>query len=351
MRRNRKWMAMILTAAFVFSGGLATAPKAFADDDEESYVSTIKAPFNMSQFTADWQKHLIINTSIIADKDYIEINDILDGGGTLIEASGMNGDKLYDGLRTKLEQDIQLASQTNLIDEKQLSELRASLYTQTQSAINTPGFKPQTESKSSFDFKTILKSQLSGLSSAAASFSSEDYIDVKDRLLAGESIVKATRMDASILLNNLLPSINDRIQAALNSGIITSAEADKYQSEAKQAISSAIIAPGGVKPGDEAAVSKTEAEAFIKEKLQTIANDAYLVSGLEDANSDFQEDYKNGASLVRLTGLSVDDLANRIAKIWEQDIDAWSVSGKLTSKEKEALQQQVLTQIKAALSH
>ncbi|ULL18934.1 hypothetical protein DVH26_33570 [Paenibacillus sp. H1-7] len=350
MKRNRKWVAMVLTAAFVFGGAMAAAPKAFADDDEESYVSKVKASLNKSQFTADWQKQLINNTSIVADKDYSEIRDILDDNGTLIQASGLSGAALFDGLRDKLDQEIASASQAYLIDDQQLSVLRSDLYSLTQSAINTPGFKPQTASKNSFHFKAILKEQLAGLSSAASSFSSEDSLDVKDRLLAGETIVEATRMDASLLLNNLLTSINGQIQAAQNSGAITSEDADQYRNEAKNAFSAAITAPGGVKPEDKAAASKAQFDALIQGKLESIASTAYLVSGLEDEGNDFLSDYNNGSSLVRLTGLSADELAQRIAKVWEQDTDAWSASAGLTDEEKEELEQQVLNQIRAALN-
>jgi hypothetical protein len=344
MKIKKPWMTAILSAAVLFSGAVALTPKAFADDDSP-IVSRVKAPFDGQRFIANKLSSIVMDTATIADKDYTEVQDSLYAGQTLIQASGLGGSVLAGRLQGFINQDLSLALQNYTATEEQLTKLKSDLYSAIQKAISTPGYHSSSV-KESFNYNALLNLHIKQLEAATAAISKEDYIDIKERLLQGSSLAKAALLNESSLTESLLSPIAQEIDKAVQTNLLTVDEGSKLKDQARGTLFAAVSASGGAAAVNNA---KFDTAAFLKAHVESIAAAAYLVTHNEDLDySDLQKAYAAGASLTHITGVSADELASRISKLWEHDLNA--VDSSWTAQDQNYFQQQAIQAIKTAVT-
>lgn len=251
-----------------------------------------------------------------SDDDDDEIRNRLERGETLLQATRMQQHELLDKLLAPVHREIEYARSMGWLSAEDAEAKKAEARKAVAEAISTPG-----GSKTAvFDFNTVLSNRLANLTMEAIAYSDDDDEDVKDRLENGETLVRATRMQQSELLDRLIAPVKKKISSAADFGAITAEEAAEYTAQARKAISEAITTPGGINSSSSSAL---DAQAFLNEKLGDIVLEAYAVADNDDIDlSDLREGYAAGESLISLTGLSSEELASRIADQWKSDLKA-----------------------------
>ncbi|SFL22730.1 hypothetical protein SAMN03159341_104122 [Paenibacillus sp. 1_12] len=346
MKNRKPWMAAILSTALLFSGALTLAPKAFADDDESSFIERVKAPLDRQQYITDRLNNLMNMAITFSDKDSMDIHDALLHGQTLAQATGLDNALLSSKLRASIDQDLSNTLQNYTVTNEQLDTLKSDLYNGIQVALSTPGYQSPVV-KNSFSYDAIMDKYMKELESDAAVLSEEDYIDIRDRLLQGSSLANATHLDQQLLTNALLRPIVQEIDSAAQGNLLTTEEAADLKDRAKQSIASAVSTPYSI--NNTANGSKSDVDAFINKHLETIFNDTYLVVDTEDLDyEDLKNAYVQGGSLSQLTGSSADELAARIWILWVNDTDY--IDSNWSAQERSLFQQQATTAIKKAVT-
>ncbi|NHN29671.1 hypothetical protein [Paenibacillus agricola] len=342
MKIKKPWMAAILSMALLFNGAAALTPTTFADDEDLPIFTKVKAPFDGQRFMTDWLGRIIIHTAAIADKDYIDIQDALQAGQTLTQASGLNGAFLDGQLQGILAADLNLYLQNYTATPEYLANLKADLNNAIQKAISTPGYiTPGT--KGQFNYKALIDFHINQLKINAAYLSEEDYIDINDRLLQGSTLAQAASLNENELLEALLRPILQEIDIAVKQGQLASIDGSKFKDQARVTIFSAISTPGSFD------ITKAVTKTFLQTRLNSILTDAYLVTNNEDLEfMDMKSSYKNGASLTQITGIPAMELTTKIMELWKYDWKAATSSW--TAEELSAFEQQASQAIQTAIT-
>lgn len=276
--------------------------------------------FNFEELLNERLSTLQLAAMTYSDEDDDEVRNRLERGETLLQATRMQQHELLDKLLAPVNQEIEHARAMGWLTTEDADAKKTEARKIVAEAISTPGGSKT----AAFNFNSVLNNRLASLTMEAIAYSDDDDEDVKDRLEQGESLARATRMQQSELLDRLIAPVNKKISNAVAFGAITAEDAAEYTAQARKAISEAITTPGGMN-GPSSSVLDTQ--AFLNEKLSDLAIQAYAVADNDDLElSDLREGYAAGESLTSLTGLSSEELANRIADQWKSDLKTKGVA-------------------------
>ncbi|NOU95480.1 hypothetical protein GC093_19940 [Paenibacillus sp. LMG 31456] len=346
MKRNKQLMVGVLSAALLFNGTMALTPSAFADDDDA--VVIVKAPLDSNKILTDWVRLIVVNTSGVASKDLSDVLDGLAAGQTLSQASGLDGN-LSTELFKLADQTVANAASNYSGNSDEFDNLSKEIKNKTTEILSIPGYNGN--NLKSFDFKAVLQDRMSSLNSAATSLSEDENIDVIDRLQNGATLLQATRLDSTELINRLQHPIVQLLEQAETNGAISSEQASKYKEEALQAIRTGIETPGGITVKVEQAGSGSgfDGAALLKKRGESLIQDISLFTAEYDA-IELKDALNSGVKLFQTSGLSSSELIANLKGLWGKDIEEAYQNGQISDKQKEELLNQASNDIQSAIN-
>ncbi|MDF2964412.1 MAG: hypothetical protein K0S39_6147 [Paenibacillus sp.] len=345
MKRKKQIMVGILSAALLFNGSVALTPAAYADDDEA--VIIVKPRLDSKQVLTDWLDTLIITASAVADKDLSDIQDALASGQTLVQASGINGLKLSEGLFRLIDQTTANAASSYTATVDEINSLNAEIRSKTLEVLSVPGYAGNESSQ--FNFDAVLHDYLQSLTSASAALSEEDYIDILDRLKEGGTLVQAARLSEAQLVEHLMQPLNQQIMQAKASGVISTEDAAACLEKAEQAVRSGIQTPGGFVESHGTVRTNFDGKALLEKRAASIVEDVSLLTAEYDAN-ELKDALEHGMNLHEAAGLSAEELISNLEMLWGNDIEEAYRNGLISGKVKEELMSQASLDIRAAVN-
>ncbi|WP_248928481.1 hypothetical protein [Paenibacillus hamazuiensis] len=201
-----------------------------------------------SDFTSllnDQLKSLAFSAAQLAGKDYQDVSDALNQGGTIQNAVGLSAGYLVSKLTEPLEQQIQEAHNSGNISKKQAEQLEKQAEEKITAAIQTPGgaaaLAETAKSGAKIDgavfFQKRLQSIIRDASLLTANFDADELVYEIEH---GKSLLKATGLSSEQLISGLQGIWSSDIDDAYRNGQITAKQAEELRDQARQLIASAV---------------------------------------------------------------------------------------------------------------
>ncbi|OXM83464.1 hypothetical protein [Paenibacillus rigui] len=181
---------------------------------------------------------IVADASLIADKDYIDVTDVLQAGGTLVQATGLSESGLYDALVQLMDADIQQAANKASIAADALSQAQTEAHQQIQTIIHTAGYTATANKQSVEELKAKVQDQLKLAASEAATLADKELYEVEDALKQGAGLADAAGLSASELTQKLTASLNQFIDA--NAANLDAEAVAQIKQDAANAISTLV---------------------------------------------------------------------------------------------------------------
>lgn len=179
----------------------------------------------------------------------------------------------------------------------------------------------------------VIQKHLDSIVSDTAFFGDKEVSDVNAALNKGYSLVQASGMSASDLLNDLVGSLNQDLQVTAASSGMSADELAKAKYDAAATINGIISQPG-YNPFKSNPAS--DLKRVIAKRMSRIIQDAATVADAE--YSDIIARLESGQNLISATGVSAKDLTDALVDMVNQDIDRAAANGSSAQAAAEAKQ-------------
>ncbi|RKN74206.1 hypothetical protein [Paenibacillus ginsengarvi] len=187
---------------------------------------------------------IIGGVALYANKTDDAIRKVLEQGGTLVEASGLKSDELYDKLVNSMNQSIDFAAQNDKsITADQLNRMKSEAAAKISTALSTKGYGSTKEVK--VDYDKVVETELSTIIGGVALYANKTDTAIRDALQQGKTLTEASGLERGELYGKLVDSMNQSIDfAARNDKSITADQLNRMKSEAAAKISTALSKSG-----------------------------------------------------------------------------------------------------------
>lgn len=259
--------------------------------------------------------YILGRVALYADKTDSAIREALQQGKTLVQASGLNRDELYDKLVDSMNQRIDFAAQSDkAITADNLHSIKSEAAAKISAVLSTNGYSGTQLIE--VDYDEVVDNELSYIVGRVALYSNKTDGAIREALQQGKSLAQASGLNRDELYDKLVDSMNQRIDfAAQSETSITADRLNRIKSEAAAQISTVLSTQGynDAKPV-EVNYGKT-----VDRELSYIIGRVALYSDKTDAA--IREALQQGKTLTQASGLNRDELYDKLVDSMNQRID------------------------------
>ncbi|PYI57418.1 hypothetical protein [Paenibacillus flagellatus] len=274
---------------------------------------------------------LVVSVSAYADRSESAIRDSLRQGKTLVEASGLNREELYNKLIGSLNQSIDFAARNDkLTTSEELAKIKSEAADKISTIISTSGYDDTSLRFPKPDYAKVVERGLATLVGQVASIADRTDDSVRESLRQGRSLAEISGLKREELMNRLVETMNQGIDfSARNDKSTTPEELSKIKSEAASKIST-IISTSGY---DDIAHNTPEVdyEKVVERDLSFIVS--HVASLADRKDSDILDALASGQTLVQASGMNRQELLDKLVASMNQSIDFAARNDKKTTKE------------------
>lgn len=171
----------------------------------------------------------------------------------------------------------------------------------------------------------LLRHYIARIADYAAAFASSDYDAFMQDFQEGQSLAEASGLSKAELADKLVGAFEQRLEAEVRAGTLTTDEATQASAEASMAILGAVSAEQGqAKLPSDGIDGRDIRNAHIHSIVQTVAF-LYELDARE-----LKEALRDGSNLAEASGQSAEDLTSAIAERLDRELEAAVRAGQLS---------------------
>ncbi|WP_240418780.1 hypothetical protein [Paenibacillus periandrae] len=200
--------------------------------------------FNYGALMDKYISQLKADALILSEEDYMDIQDRLIQGGSLVEATRLNQQFLTNALITPIVQDIDKAAQENLLTASEAADLKVQANKTIASAISTP-YNDHNQNNSKLDIQAFINKHLASIFNDAYLVVNTDdleYNELKNAYKQGGSLTSLTATSADELASRILNLWSSDMQAV--SDHLSAQDSTDFLQKVTDAIKAAVNAAG-----------------------------------------------------------------------------------------------------------
>lgn len=249
--------------------------------------------------------------------DARDLRAALHEGQSLIEASGQAADALENVLSESLNRDLDTAVQTGKLTAADADKRKEKGRDAITTIVTTPGYDRETTPWMEQYGNALLANRLDFAENTAFALSDKEYDDFYNELGQGGTLLSASGLTESELLEPLAESIDQAIDAEWLNGRLSADLADRLKQQASEQLKTVIVTPGyGVTSvAETVAPTPDYSAATVTDDVYDGEADPVAVVTVTDVQAYTDERLSRVvADVAALTGLHTDELLARLAE-------------------------------------
>jgi hypothetical protein len=270
---------------------------------------------------------LIQDTMLIADKDYDDVINALAGGATLSTASGLDGQALTDQLAKRNNEAIEREWAAGRLNVEQAEQLKEDTLELVRSSVFISGFGTKAEGTTVVASNSaVAKDIMQGIVDQSAAYSDKTLEEYIAAIEQGQSLVQATGLDQSVLVQALQSNVNTKLQQAVARGQLSLSELDATRAEAYQLLNHAVITSNYVE--------EIDADRYVQQQLDQVVEAAASLGDI--SVNDVYIAIADGKSLAEATGMTTNSFLVKLIRNVNQELNEYAAAGSLTQEQADA---------------
>ncbi|UQZ86617.1 hypothetical protein SK3146_05910 [Paenibacillus konkukensis] len=308
---------------------------------EHGYKAPVsQASMNLDSVIQQRLNLIVSDVAAISNDDVDDIENRLESGATLVKASGLSQEALFEALTGLMNLSIDNAVGQTPVSSDAVQQAKEKAADKIREAINTAGgYKAVSADQGAPSLDNIVKRRIAFIISDAATIADKDYNDVLQDLKSGKTLPDATGVAAGLLSSELNRIVQQDIDHAAEQGSFDTNAIESAKSSAGLRISE-ILSEGGY-TGEKETKAAGNISALVQERLKGIVSDAALIA--DKKYYEVEDKVNAGASLSAATGISGGELFDRLIAPVNQMIETMTNDPDQQAKAKEQAAKQIRT--------
>jgi hypothetical protein len=280
---------------------------------------------------------IIEYTSIYANKDYSDVITALEAGQNLVSASGMAYSDLFALLTDDMNRYLETEWMDGSLSVKEVEQLKQSAAKNIDKALNQTGYGIIAEGSSD---KGIAEESIRSIINTSATYIGSSEDELRAELAKGKSLLEATNLGETDLINLLQSSADSFIHQAVFKGWLKSSDEAATKTDAAALLKEAINKRGYT--------VQVDAKGYLEDRLGRIIDDVAAVSDTE-AN-DLIKSLAQGKSLAEAANSDADTLLYKLLAQANKDMNKFEAVGSVNEKDAAVFKTDYATKVEAILN-
>ncbi|MNH98655.1 hypothetical protein D3C73_513980 [compost metagenome] len=292
-----------------------------------------------------WLNNLDIQTAAVSGKDYSEISSSLDNGETLLTASELAYTDLIAQLQARLAQDLKIEVRKGSLTEKEALELEQQASSSMNNLVSSPWNDIEHMAAIHNDGSDIIQYRITNSLSDTAILSEVGSSELRRSLRNGQSLLEASGLDSTTLIDYLTAKMNDDLETAVRKNKLSTDALIKAKHMGAEKIQTVVFTKG----------YEAKTTAWMEAFGQSIIN-KYVQTRVTYASNQTDKDYSDivsgleaGQSLAAASGLENSVLFTLLTDYIYTDLEAEWAAGSFSVELLEQLKLDAAKQVNESL--